>query len=326
MRVKRVGAACCLVAVLVSFGPRATSDAASSHADVLALLVANGLRMSDAERQCASRTVVKASRSTSSVKDEFNPVAGQTADGIGRILRCISQEEAATFIARALDGDGPTSALPSSVFVPKAAVSPTKVCLTRRLRVATWHEVTEAFRSYADAVLSDFDSDSRGLLESRVRPYVATCALLKDSKGTTPLPPLTLEDVRVRWNASVRRRPLTFTPVSRWVRGRIPSTMEAVVAAKSWVSIATSGSTVVGVTVALTPPVASQASALEALGIVAEVLDGRDQAVIVGRAIDVSSLLAAAKPGQSKARIGRTLYTVTVLEQPTRVFIDGSQS
>ena len=323
---KRAGAACCLLAVLLSFGPRTTSEAAKSRGDVLGLLVASGLGMSDAERGCARRTIAEASRSTSTATNELNPVSSQTADSIGRILGCISQEEAVKFIAGALDADSSASAFPTSAFVPRAGVPPTKDCLTRRLRVATWHEVTEAFRSYAEALLSDFDSGLRGLLASRVRPYAATCTLLKDSKGTTPLPPLSLEDVRVRWNASVRRRPLTFAPVSRWVSGRIPSTVEAVVAAKSWVSIATSGSTVVGVTVALTPPVASRASALEALGIVADVLDGRDQAVIVGRAIDVSSLLAADQPGQSKARIGRTLYTVTVVGRPTRVFIDGSQS
>ena len=326
MRTKRVGALFGGLALVGSLWSGSASRATVTTQSVLDRLVANGLRVTGNERACVGHALSKASPTKNAAKTKSNPEIDELDDDIGRILGCIPQEQAVQFIAGSLEGDGPTSVLPTSAFAPVEPIRPTRDCLTHRMRVATWSEVTEAFRSYAEAVLSDFNSDSKALLASRVRPYAATCAVLKNTKGTTPLPPLTPDDVRVRWNASVRRHPLMFAPVARWVNGRIPSTMEAAVAANGVLTISISDSLVGVVTVVLARSVASPAATSRALYTIADVIDGRDRAVIVDRAFDLSALLARTGAGQAKIRVGRTIYSVSVALQPPQVIVSGFPS
>jgi hypothetical protein len=126
--------------------------------------------------------------------------------------------------------------------------------------------------------------------------------------------------VRVRWNASLRRRASTLVPITRWSKSLLPSTMEVQIAPTSTLTVSVTEGQVGAATIVLGRAVASQESAIEALAVLAEVFDGRDQAVIVGRAVDVSALIAA-KAGESRIRIGRTAYVVSVAADPTRILI-----
>ena len=102
--------------------------------------------------------------------------------------------------------------------------------------------------------------------------------------------------------------------------------MEAAVAANSVLTVSISDSLVGAVTVVLARSVASPAATSRALFTIADVIDGRDRAVIVDRAFDLSALLATTGAGQAKIRVGRTIYSVTVALQPPQVIVSGFPS
>lgn len=309
-----------VAATVLAWVPAGTYSAAADAPNaVLDRLAANGLRLSTDQRSCVA---AERNRVTPAKKVSKNSTPGSVTadDPVGAILGCISQDEAIRFVAQSLTDLDEPSIQRSNAFAPNTP-DPTPTCLARRLRVATWPEVSEAFRSYAEAVLANFAQDTRALLASRVRSYATSCAVVKDKKGAAPLRPISLDDVRVRWNASLRRRSSTFLPIARWSKSVLSSTMEAGIAPTSSLTVSISEGQVGGATIVLGRAAASEESAVEALHLIAEVFDGRDQAVIVGREVNVSVLVAAKKAGESRIRIGRTAYVVSVAVDPIRVLI-----
>jgi hypothetical protein len=330
--------------------PRAYPKSTTPAASVLKRLLVSGLQLSADERTCAENAASKTAKSTVAGDSGFNAVD----DSISSILRCVSQDHAVTFVAGSLDalGGGNSSVL-SGAFNPNEPTQPPKDCLQKRLRIATWPEVSEAFRSYADALL-DANPTELAILSSRVQPYVRVCATRKDSKGITPFPSLTIEELRVRWNASVVRHGVALSAVARWstpaqvglpragtasndVSGSTPHV--AILASNSWIDVAmtaseptgtnvagATGTNVAGATIVLEPPTASETVASEALFALADAFDGRDQALIVHQAINISGLLTADHAVDRRVRIGRTLYRVGVVQKPVRIFISAFPS
>ena len=354
--------------------PSVPADASYSSVAILDRLLVNGLVLSTGERSCAIAAASKADTSRGPATTSLNgrKSAGNTTGfsardyAVGHILRCVSQEHAIDYIAGSLDRQQTTGSAPSGARSPSSSASASKKCLIRRLQVATWPEVSEAFRAYADAVLADFDDMTMQLLASRVQPYVRTCISLQDGKGITPLSAPTLEEVRLRWNAAIGRHGAVLSAVTRWrtaTQVGLPTTglstgpspaKVAIVALHSWVDIAlatpdrvsdsgasTSGSalagsladplpkgspTISGATIVLEPPSASESVATEALFVLADAIDGRDQANIVSQSIDIPGLLASGRAAERRARIGRTYYGVVVVVNPVRIFVSAYPS
>ena len=263
-------------------------------------------------------------------------------DASNALLSCLSQETELSFIVRRwgalsnADGSPGTSA----------------ICLERRLRTATWSEVGEMFRAALSVattttargnitnnsattnttrrgaaqktVLNNRSNagvgDYRlfgvtGILASRVAPYADACDVGADA--LVRLPQVTVEQMRVRWNAAVDRATTPFSRLTQLIptadntSSSDPSVF-GVIAPNTRLSLSTdTDEHVVGLSVFLHPPTADATAVTSAIALLAETVDGRANASRVLATIGVQQFFASGRRPR-KAVVGHTTYNLTV--------------